>query len=68
MRVHDLGMQGLRPDELTWAGQDAVDAMRDSKVWQAAKDHVLKPLGGASFAFLLDYLKTRAKEVLGLPP
>jgi hypothetical protein len=56
------------PVELTWAGQDALDAMRDNKLWQAAKDNVLKPLGGATFAVLLDYLKAKGKEALGLPP
>jgi hypothetical protein len=51
---------------LTWGGQDFLDAARDNSVWNKAKDSILKP--GASFTFdlLLSYLKQKAKEKFGL--
>lgn len=51
---------------LTWSGQDFLDASKDDSIWNKAKDLILKP--GVSFTFnlLLTYLKEEAKEKLGL--
>ncbi|MBI3398676.1 MAG: DUF2513 domain-containing protein [Deltaproteobacteria bacterium] len=32
-------------NDLTWAGHDFLDAMRDDNLWNKAKEHVLKPGG-----------------------
>jgi len=42
---------------LTWAGQDFLDAAKDDTLWKKAKETVIKP--GASFTFdvLLAWLK-----------
>jgi hypothetical protein len=52
---------------LTWAGQDFLDAARDDTLWKKAKETVIKP--GASFTFdlLLAWLKTQVEIALGLP-
>jgi hypothetical protein len=70
LRVIDLGpIEGrLIPEELTWAGQEAAETLRNSRVWEATKQHVLTPLGSATFAFMLEVAKQKTKEVLGLPP
>lgn len=51
---------------LTWNGQDFLDAAKDDSIWSKAKDLILKP--GVSFTFdlLLSYLKEKAAEKLGL--
>ena len=52
---------------LTWTGQDFLDAARDDTLWKKAKENVIKP--GASFTFdlLLVWLKTQVRTALGLP-
>jgi len=50
---------------LTWAGQDFADAIKDTSLWQKAKDDVIKPAGSWTFGVLLDYLK--AEITRGLP-
>ncbi len=53
-------------DDLTWTGHDFLDAMRDDNLWNKAKEKVIKP--GVSFTFdlLLEWLKSQAKQTLGL--
>ena len=52
---------------LTWTGQDFLDAAKDDTLWEKAKETVIKP--GASFTFdlLLAWLKTQVGTALGLP-
>ena len=61
------GILSISLKELTWKGNDFLDAARDDSVWQKAKQHILKP--GASFTFdvLLEWLKAELKSRLGLP-
>lgn len=61
-----LGHSGALVSDLTWAGHDFLDAMKDDNLWTKAKEHVIKP--GASFTFdlLLEWLKAKAKEKIGL--
>lgn len=51
---------------LTWQGQDFIDAAEDETIWKKAKDTVIKP--GASFTFdiLKEWLKSEVKEKLGM--
>jgi DNA-binding transcriptional ArsR family regulator len=52
---------------LTWLGQDFLDAAKDDTLWNKAKETVIKP--GASFTFdiLLAWLKNQVGTALGLP-
>ena len=65
------GFETVYPDflsiNLTWTGQDFLDAAKDDTLWKKAKETVIKP--GASFTFdlLLAWLKTQVAIALGLP-
>lgn len=55
---------------LTWAGHDFLDATRNSAIWKAAKDHILKTGVSWTFQTLMEYLR---RELLlqwpgGFPP
>jgi hypothetical protein len=52
---------------LTWAGQEFLDATKDDSLWKKAKETIIKP--GASFTFdlLLSWLKAQVATTLGLP-
>jgi len=50
---------------LTWAGCDAVDAMRDESLWKQALDTVIRPSASWTFGILLDWLKHRIVQQLG---
>lgn len=52
---------------LTWQGQDFLDASKDDTIWEKAKETVIKP--GASFTFdiLLAWLKNQVITTLGMP-
>lgn len=54
-------------DDLTWQGQDFLNAMRDDNIWNKAKEQVLKPGVSFTFGLLLEWLKMKGKEKLGLP-
>jgi len=51
---------------LTWYGQDFIDAAEDETIWEKAKKTVLKP--GVSFTFdiLKEWLKSEIKEKIGM--
>jgi len=55
------------PFELTWAGHDFLQTMRDDTLWKKAKEHVLKPGASWSFDILKEWAKHELKERLGLP-
>lgn len=52
---------------LTWKGHDFLDAMKDDSIWEQAKESILKPVGGVAFDVLLQWLKWKMSEKLGLP-
>lgn len=54
-------------NDLTWAGHDFLDAMRDDGLWAKAKENVLNPGASFTFGLLLHWLEVKAKEKLGLP-
>ena len=56
------------PLNLTWAGQDFLDAARDPGLWKKAKEKVIGPAGGVAFSVLLEWLKQEALKQLGLHP
>jgi hypothetical protein len=49
---------------LTWAGHDFLDSTRDPKVWNLAKEKVLKPGISWSFSLLVEFLKAQAHQRL----
>lgn len=51
---------------LTWAGHDFLDAMRSDTIWGKAKESVIKPVAGAAFDVLLEWLKAEARARLGI--
>jgi len=54
------------PGNLTWKGQDFLDATKDDALWKKAKETVIKP--GVSFTFnlLFSWLEKKAGGMLGL--
>jgi hypothetical protein len=55
------------PFELTWAGHDFLQTMRDDTLWRKAKEHVLKPGASWSFDILKEWAKHELRQKLGLP-
>ena len=53
---------------LTWAGHDFLDSTRDSKIWNKAKEQVLKSGASWTFDILKEWVKYELKQKLGLPP
>lgn len=49
---------------LTWAGQDFVDAAKDPSLWQRAMNTVIMPTAGFTFGLLVDYLRSQIKKRL----
>ena len=52
---------------LTWAGHDFLDSTRDSKIWNKAKEQVLKSGASWTFDILKEWVKYELKQKLGLP-
>jgi hypothetical protein len=65
--VGGTGWSMIRVTGLTWSGYDFLDASKDETIWAKAKVSVLKPTASFTFDLLLEWLKTQAKEKLGLP-
>jgi DNA-binding transcriptional ArsR family regulator len=61
------GIGAVHISGLTWAGHDFLNSAKDDSIWQKAKDTVLKPTASITFGLLLEWLKTEAKQKLGLP-
>ena len=55
------------PSGITWKGFDFLEASRDESIWAKAQESILKPTASFTFDLLLEWLKTKAKESLGLP-
>jgi len=59
---------GASIERLTWAGHDFLDSTRDSKIWKAAKEHIIKPGVSWTFSLLMEWLKQQAhQKVFGVP-
>ncbi len=67
--VSSMGPDGFDwdPGNLTWQGHEFLDAAKDESVWNKARQSVLKPAASFTFDLLLQWLKTEAKQTLGLP-
>ena len=67
--ARDISGENWLRVNLTWAGHEFLDTVRDPDVWQRTKDGA-KKVGNFSMPFLLDlgkaYAKHVAKEKLGL--
>ncbi len=62
---------GALVQRLTWAGHDFLDATRDSKIWEKAKEHIIKPGVSWTFQTLLEFLKREIDQRFlggGSPP
>ena len=55
------------PFELTWAGHDFLQTIRDDNLWRKAKEYVLKPGASWSFDILKEWARYELKQKLGLP-
>lgn len=53
---------------LTWSGNDFLDSATDNKVWDLAKQYVLKPGISWTFSMLVEFLKTEAKKRFPIIP
>ena len=53
--------------EITWAGQEFLDAIRDEGTLKKALGEIGKRAGTFTAALLLDYIQAKAKEKLGVP-
>ena len=59
---------GASTERLTWAGHDFLDSTRDSKIWKAAKEHLIKPGVSWTFSLLMEWLKQQAhQKAFGIP-
>jgi hypothetical protein len=54
------------PFELTWAGHDFLQTMRDENLWKKAKDYVLIPGASWSFDILKEWAKDELKKRIGI--
>ena len=53
---------------LTWAGHDFLDSCRDNKIWEMAKEHIIKPGASWTFSLLSEWLKQEVhRQVFGVP-
>lgn len=53
--------------EITWAGQEFLQSIKDDTLWNKAKDKVLKPSASWTFAVLMEWLKQEIKAKVGIP-
>jgi hypothetical protein len=60
------GIDGFFLNGLTWKGHDFVEASRNETIWKKAKEMILKPSVSITFDLLLEWLKSQAKQSLGL--
>jgi hypothetical protein len=61
------GIEQVFIENLTWNGQDFLDAMLDDNIWQKAKTNVINSTASFTFGILFEWLKNEAKIKLGLP-
>ncbi len=51
---------------LTWTGQDFLAVAGNETLWRKAKEKVIKPGTSFTFDLLVEWLKAKAKEQIGL--
>lgn len=51
---------------ITWSGHEFLSATKKPGVWDRAKSIVIKPVGDVMFSVLIEWLKQRGLEDLGL--
>jgi len=51
---------------LTWQGQDFIDAAEDDTIWKKAKKKIIRPGESFTFDILKEWLKTEIKEKIGM--
>jgi Hypothetical protein (DUF2513) len=61
-----ISAMNYRPQRLTWAGHEFLDAARDDTIWRRGKERVLKGAGGLTFDLLLAALKAEIRSRTGL--
>ncbi len=61
------GIFEVQVHRLTWNGQDFADSIQDETLWKKAKSTVLKPAVSFTFDLLLQWLKSQAGALIGLP-
>ncbi|QIG80404.1 DUF2513 domain-containing protein [Stakelama tenebrarum] len=75
--VHEPSKSSTNPDrvittqifDLSWAGHEYLDAIRDPEIWKRTKEGTRK-IGNSSFEFVIELAKAYAKNTLrdlGLP-
>lgn len=52
---------------MTWSGHDFLAAVRKQSTWDSVKGIVINPVGDAMFSVVLEWLKKKGLEALGLP-
>lgn len=55
------------PTRLTWQGHEFLAAMQDDSLWEQAKQ-IIKPGMSWTTGLLFEWLKSKAKEKMHLPP
>ena len=55
----NIALDGYYPSELTWEGQNFLNAIRDTRVWEQIKKGILTGAGVIS----LEFVKTQAIEI-----
>ncbi len=51
---------------LTWAGHNFADSINEDKLWQKAKDNIMKPAASWTFGILLEYLKVEISRKISV--
>jgi hypothetical protein len=52
--------------EITWAGHEFLQSIKDDTLWKKAKEDVLKPTASWTFAILAEWLKQEMKTKMGI--
>lgn len=57
---------GLSPEELTWAGHDFLDAIRNESVWNQTKEKISSTVGTVSFEIMKTVAQQVTRQMLGI--
>lgn len=60
------GPPKIRVSGLTWAGYDFLATAKNDTIWTKAKSTVLVPAAGATWAVILEWMKTESLKQFGL--
>ena len=53
--------------EITWAGQEFLQSIKDDTLWNKAKEKVLRPTASWTLGILSEWLKQEIKVKMGIP-